>query len=328
MDARLRKSLYYLIPILLALMVIPVCITPPHKRGNAAPESLFSGDTIRCALTLRDDPSRGLAAGFQYALFRKYVTDTGCEALIRLGDPDADWGDSLRNKTVDVVIASLPLPPGDDLMATRTFGDSTVWILRDEGVQRIRHINAWIADLLSTPQFARERRAFYRKKGDLSSISPYDPIVKRYAAAIGWDWRLVSSVIYHESRFSLNATSPRGAVGLMQVGPRRHSADTLLDPETNIRVGTAYLSKLERMFRPASADRSENIKFALAAFNAGEGTVQRYIGYAASQEADASRWDSVAAACSRMEGFKGGRTVAYVDSVLTTYYGYTRFYGE
>jgi hypothetical protein len=309
-------------------MVIPVCIRPPHKRGNAAEETLFSGDTIRCALTLRDDPARGLAAGFQYALFRKYTADTGCEALIRLGDPEADWGDSLRAGTVDVVIATLPPPSGDGLMATRTFGDSTVWILRDEGVRRVRHINGWIADLVSTPQYQRERKAFFRQRGDLSSISPYDRIVKRCAAAIGWDWRLVSSVIYHESRFTIDAASPKGAVGLMQIVPRRHSADTLLDPETNIRVGTAYLAKLERMFGPGSANRTESIKFALAAFNAGEGTIQRYIGYAASQAADSTRWNSVAAAARGMEGFKGGRTIAYVDSVLTTYYGYTRFYGE
>lgn len=328
MNERLRKTLIYLAPIFLALMVIPVCIRPPHKRGNAARESLLSGDTIRCAIVLRDDPVRGLAAGFQYALLKKYTADTGCEALIRLGEAAASWDDSLREGTVDVVICRLPDSLGKGLMTTRDFGDSTVWMLRDEGVVRVGRINAWIADLLATPQYARERKAFFRQKGDLGSISPYDAIVRRYAAAAGWDWRLVSSVIYHESRFSINASSPKGAVGLMQIVPRRHSADSLLDPETNIRVGTQYLRKLENFFSPGSADRTESIKFALAAFNAGEGTVQKYIHYAALHQADSSRWDSVAASARGMDGFKGGRTIAYVDSVLTTYYGYTRFYGE
>ena len=328
MKERLRKTLIYLVPFLLALLVIPVSIRPPHRRGNAARESLLSGDTIRCAIVLRDDPVRGLAAGFQYALLKKYTADTGCEALIRMGDPAASWDDSLRERTVDVVVRHLPDSLGKGLMTTRDFADSTVWVLREEGVVRVGRINAWIADLLATPQYARERRAFFRRRGDLGSISPYDALVRRYAAEAGWDWRLISSLIYHESRFSIHAASSKGAVGLMQVVPRRYSADSLLDPETNIRVGTQYLQKLERMFGPLSADRTESIKFALAAFNAGEGTVQKYIHYAARHQADSSRWDSVAAAARRMEGFRGAHTIAYVDSVLTTYYGYTRFYGE
>ena len=312
----------------IVLLLFPLWLRSPQRRGDTAAEGLSTGDSVRCVLTLRDDPGRGLAAGFQYARFRKYSDETGCEALIRLGDPAADWGDSLRGGTVDVVIARAGTLDAEGLMATRSFGDSTVWFLRDEALPRVRHMNGWIADLLSTPQYARERKAFFKRQGDLSAISPYDRIVKRHAAATGWDWRLISAVIYHESRFSPNAESHKGAVGLMQVVPRRHSADSLLDPETNIRVGTRYLAKLEKMFSPGSASPAESIQFALAAFNAGEGTVQRYIDYAAAQDADCSRWRSVAAAVRGMEGFKGGRTLAYVDSVLTTYYGYTRFYEE
>ena len=50
-------------------------------------------------------------------------------------------------------------------------------------------------------------------------ISRYDEIIKKKAERIGWDWRLLASMIYQESRFNPEAVSWAGAFGLMQLMP-------------------------------------------------------------------------------------------------------------
>lgn len=96
----------------------------------------------------------------------------------------------------------------------------------------------------------------------------------------GIDFELLQALIATESGFDAAAVSPRGAVGLMQVMPataqrygvqadRKASVDAkLADPATNIRAGSRYLRYLLDLY-------PGNLELALAAYNAGEGAVQR-----------------------------------------------------
>ena len=96
----------------------------------------------------------------------------------------------------------------------------------------------------------------------------------------GIDYELLQALIATESGFDIDAVSPKGAIGLMQVmpataerygvaGDRKRSVDQkLVDPRTNIRTGSRYLSDLIRLF-------PGQLELALAAYNAGEGAVQR-----------------------------------------------------
>jgi soluble lytic murein transglycosylase-like protein len=100
------------------------------------------------------------------------------------------------------------------------------------------------------------------------------------SSAHGIDYELLQALIATESGFDADAVSPRGAIGLMQVlpataqryglaGDRTTSLDRkLADPRTNIRAGTRYLSDLMRLF-------PGQLELVLAAYNAGEGAVQR-----------------------------------------------------
>ncbi|MEO5701795.1 MAG: lytic transglycosylase domain-containing protein [Casimicrobiaceae bacterium] len=111
--------------------------------------------------------------------------------------------------------------------------------------------------------------------------SPYDDLIQRHAAQQALDPLLVKAVVAVESAFQPNAVSPKGARGLMQVMPgtaarygitadRRGSAEQqLLDPATNIGVGTRYLRDLLMRF-------ANDVPLALAAYNAGEMAVARY----------------------------------------------------
>ncbi|MBS7807265.1 lytic transglycosylase domain-containing protein [Variovorax sp. PCZ-1] len=116
-------------------------------------------------------------------------------------------------------------------------------------------------------------------------VSPNFKAVKHHmreaSQAHNVDFELLQALIATESGFDTNAVSPKGAVGLMQLMPptaQRYgvSGDAktpiekrLTDPRTNIRAGTRYLRDLINMF-------PGKLELALAAYNAGEGAVQRY----------------------------------------------------
>ena len=97
----------------------------------------------------------------------------------------------------------------------------------------------------------------------------------------GLDPALVASLIRQESNFNPGATSPVGARGLMQLMPSvgrtlarskgiaGYSDESLYDPEINIRLGTTHLAALLR--------RTSNLERVLAAYNAGESRVARWI---------------------------------------------------
>ncbi|OFW15849.1 MAG: hypothetical protein A3F70_15370 [Acidobacteria bacterium RIFCSPLOWO2_12_FULL_67_14] len=102
----------------------------------------------------------------------------------------------------------------------------------------------------------------------------FEPIVQEHAARQGLRPDLVRAVIQVESGFNPRATSPKGAMGLMQLMPataRELGVRNPYDPVDNVRGGTAYLRQL--------LDRYEgNEELALAAYNAGSSAVDRHGG--------------------------------------------------
>lgn len=115
-------------------------------------------------------------------------------------------------------------------------------------------------------------------------VSPSFKQVKHHlreaSATHGLDYELLQALIATESGFDAGAVSPKGAVGLMQIIPataarygvvgdaRTPVEKKLADPRTNVRAGSRYLADLIRMF-------PGRLELALAAYNAGEGAVQR-----------------------------------------------------
>ncbi|MCP3981033.1 MAG: transporter substrate-binding domain-containing protein [bacterium] len=107
-------------------------------------------------------------------------------------------------------------------------------------------------------------------------LTPYDDIVKRYAQQYGFDWRLILSQMYQESRFDPQARSFAGAEGLMQVLPRTAEQlgfETLEDPDTAIHAGVKYLDWVRDRFEPELSVR-DRMWFTLAGYNAGPGHVR------------------------------------------------------
>ena len=117
---------------------------------------------------------------------------------------------------------------------------------------------------------------FPRKRGKPLKVNEqnrkfYTPHIERVAKIYDLDPRLVHAVISAESAYNPNAVSNKGAMGLMQLMPdtaRRFGVNDPLNPLENLSGGARYLRWL--------MDRFQNTRLALAAYNAGEGAVERY----------------------------------------------------
>lgn len=109
----------------------------------------------------------------------------------------------------------------------------------------------------------------------------YRDIIAKYSEEYNVDAYLIMSIINTESRFDKDAVSQKGAIGLMQITKptaewiakamkiKNFNADDLYDPETNIKMGTWYISNLREEF--------STTELVLAAYNAGRGNVNDWI---------------------------------------------------
>jgi len=140
------------------------------------------------------------------------------------------------------------------------------------------------AEAAATPRAVAVPSASATKLIAFFDISPSYKQVKHHLREAskehGIELELLQALIATESGFDPTAVSPKGAVGLMQIMPataERYGvvgdrkgpvARKLFDPRTNVRTGARYLRDLIRMF-------PGRLELALAAYNAGEGAVQR-----------------------------------------------------
>src|SRR5205085_11540208 len=102
----------------------------------------------------------------------------------------------------------------------------------------------------------------------------YSDMVLPLSQKHAMDWKLVASVMAVESHFDARALSPKGARGLMQLMPATamlYKAGNLYDPAQNIEAGIEHLKMLLQRYKG-------DLKLTLAAYNAGEGAVDRFNG--------------------------------------------------
>ncbi len=102
----------------------------------------------------------------------------------------------------------------------------------------------------------------------------YDNYIMASAARHGVDPGLMKAMMHTESAFNPNARSPVGAQGLMQLMPataRRFKVSNAWNPAENIEGSAKYIAWLMKRF-------NNNVEFAVAGYNAGEGNVDKYNG--------------------------------------------------
>ena len=169
-----------------------------------------------------------------------------------------------------------------------SFEQQLSWAVRPGADDLLAALNSWINEFKTSEQFAalynkyyRNNRGVYRAKSQLNSLgggraSDYDQYFRQYAETIGWDWRLMASMVFQESRFDPEAVSWAGAFGLMQLMPETAEALNVM-PESpvadQIKAGVKYIQWLDKTLSQHIADKDERIKFVLAAYNVGIGHV-------------------------------------------------------
>jgi soluble lytic murein transglycosylase-like protein len=116
----------------------------------------------------------------------------------------------------------------------------------------------------------------YRRSAGIGSSkrsrARYSSLIAKAAHRYRLPDALLHAVIRAESVYDPFAVSHKGAVGLMQLMPdtaRRYGVSNLTDPVANLQGGSRYLRDLLRLFQ-------QNLRLALAAYNAGENAVIRH----------------------------------------------------
>lgn len=182
------------------------------------------------------------------------------------------------------------------------------WAVRHNAPELQRELNEWIdderglIDALYTKYFVdrrgyRERQESTYLTSETGRLSQYDTLLQSFADDIGWDWRLLASQAYQESRFDANARSWAGAAGLLQIMPgtaRDLGVQNVYDPEQNVAGAVEYLQFLEEYWADKIPEDTERLKFVLASYNAGFGHVEDARRLTARYGDDDTRWNDVA----------------------------------
>ncbi len=195
--------------------------------------------------------------------------------------------------------------PNLDIDVALTGQIGLTWAVRKNTPKLLHALNIWIADFIKTKEYSSIFRKYFeapprsfRAQGQFHSlfgnrISHYDSYFKKHAGIIGWDWRLIASLVYQESTFEHDTASWAGARGIMQIMPSTAEAlglDSLSTIEDHIRAGIRYLRSLDRILQNFVEDSLERISFVLGAYNSGPGHVIDAIRLAEKHGRDPTKW--------------------------------------
>lgn len=241
-----------------------------------------------------------------------------------------------------------------DVDVPLSFSQRIAWAVHPNASKLLKATNKWLKKEKRHPdynviynRYFKHKRSFKRRVNspfyslNQKKISKYDPIIKGNSEQIGWDWRLLASLIYQESQFDPEAESWTGAKGLMQMMPaaaEEMGVTNKSDPEDIIKGGTNYLKRMHDRFE-AIPDSIQRIKFAMASYNCGYSHVIDAQKLAAVNGLDSTAWDEhvekMIVALSYPKNFnhevvkygyvRGIEPFQYVDEIFKRYEHYQEF---
>lgn len=223
--------------------------------------------------------------------------------------------------------------PDLDIETPISFSQRIAWAVRKNSPQLLEAVNQWIDDIkkrdvyyvLYNKYFKNKKRfrrqiasEFYSRR--TGKISRFDSVIRKYADTLGWDWRLLASQVYQESRFNPRARSWAGAQGLLQIMPSTGKDLGLRNPyspESNLEAGTRYLQQTWEKWDEIP-DSVQRVKFTLASYNCGYGHLLDAQRLAKKYDKDPQVYDN------NVEEllYKMGRRKYYKDPIVR--YGFVR----
>lgn len=278
------------------------------------------------------------ALNFTLDLLHKFTGQCGLRLDIEITKPSKEQWENLINKKTDLIICSVEdtnLPKfAEYIEASLEIKDGYVGVVRFDDEPLLQGFNYWLAHYKPTGEYQqllsklhkKENRQRYCTPITRHLISPYDDLVKKYASLIGWDWRLLSALMYRESKFNMEVISRRGAVGLMQImeaTAEKYKVTDIYDPEQNIKAGVMLLSMLQKMYKRLGIEEPELHKIVLGAYNAGQGNMEQLMQEAENQGKNPHIWDTLISVLP-LSSFKGNEMISHVALVEEQYDLYRR----
>ncbi len=177
--------------------------------------------------------------------------------------------------------------PNIDASLTISLDQNIAWSTRKNSTELTNSINEWLISYQKTKHFKilfnkyfKNRKGYNKRASNKyytlksGEISPYDEIFQKHSPKLGWDWELLTSMVYQESHFSNDARGWGGSFGLMQFMPQtgaKYGVDTTSSAHDNIVAGVNYLKYLDNYWAPIISDSLERIPFVIASYNVGPG---------------------------------------------------------
>ena len=225
------------------------------------------------------------------------------------------------------------------------------WAIRNhEGDSSLLYaLNSWVDGFEQRnvnrilAKYVNKGNVFMTRKPTSGALSEFDDIIKKTAKNIGWDWRLLASLIYQESRFRQDLESEKGAFGLMQLMPvvmEKYGIDYDATPEEQLNAGGQLISFLDDCLSNKVTDSTERVKFVLAAYNSGLGHVYDAQRLASKYGKYPNVWDNNVDyfilnkskkqyyndTCCHAGYLRGTETYRFVEEVLDRFYQYQAIY--
>ncbi len=274
-------------------------------------------------------------------------------ARVSRGELDATVADDAVVKAVRSYLES-EIQVGPVLSEQRPIA----WLVRRNSPELRAALNAYLKENLEILPGGRQRRGkdygiiydryfrdprairHFRQEADRPDksgrISRFDELIRNQAERHDLDWRLVTALIYEESRFYPRALSKAGAKGLMQVMPyvAGPQVDSLFVPEANLRAGMRLLKRTWDGF--AYLDSLERLRFTVAVYHAGFGHVADARRIAMDATLDPNSWERGLSETlprlaqrrwyedTRHGYYRGDETVRYVEDILNRFRMYMR----
>ena len=296
--------------------------TAPALGGTAKPVTPPPATTVKVRQVQRPSQLQGQRVDvpeqspYSYTLIELADTLTGdihvvevdasSEALIR-----AVSEGTIRYTVAQGNLADISAEHYTNITVRPVLGEAApmAWAVRPNAPQLLAELNRWIAakenaslkDRLYTKYFIHSAGYHERVESpflasETGRLSEYDTLFKEGAKKIGWDWRLLASQAYQESKFKPQARSWAGASGLLQLMPRTAAEFKVRnsnDPRENVEGAVRFLDWLNDYWTKRIDDPEERLKFILASYNTGSGHVGDAQRLAEQAGDDPTKWADV-----------------------------------
>ncbi|MCF8380451.1 MAG: transporter substrate-binding domain-containing protein [Bacteroidales bacterium] len=189
----------------------------------------------------------------------------------------------------DIAMVTNSTISGLDIETVLGVPQEQAWAIRENTPELKNEINLWLESFTKTRKFAILQNKYFNSRSinkivnssyyypESGRISQYDDIFKSEGLKIGWDWRMLASMVYQESRFNPAARSWAGAFGLMQLMPgtaSRFGVSQNSPVRNQIEAGIKFIQWLDVRLIDLVPDPDERKKFILASYNIGFGHVK------------------------------------------------------